>query len=325
MTNIVVYGWYGQENLGDELFKESFKFLFPDYNFTYVTFLTKDILEKNDVVFFGGGSFLYDSVKINNEDLPLLKSKKIFYIGVGVEKDIHPMHVDLMKSAKFIAVRSADQLDAVKQINNNAKFVPDIVYSLQSKVVSSKAKNKSILVIPNISVVPRWNDPQWSHSSWNHFKSEFAQFLDILVEDGYNINFFSMCNNRSLDDGSAASEIINMMSHRNNTCKIYNSPQDLASITQLLSQYQLIITQRFHGIVLSEMARVPYLAIHHHDKLKYSVPHEGKYISYYGTYKQELFDKFNDANNIKYCSAMPIDSNIFEELQQDVVELLKDG
>jgi polysaccharide pyruvyl transferase WcaK-like protein len=230
-----------------------------------------------------------------------------------------------MKMARLIVTRSADQVERIKKINSNTRFAPDIVYSLQAQVSPALAKDKSILVMPNISVVPKWNDIQWKHASWNHFKSEFAQFLDVLVEDGFKLNFFSMCKNRSLDDDSAASEIINMMSHRNNTYQLRDTPKDFASISKLLSQYKLIITQRFHGIVLSEMVRVPYVAIHHHDKLKNSIPHEGKYVPYYGAYKQELFDQFNMALGMKYSSVLPIEPNIFKELQHDVVELIRDG
>lgn len=325
MKNILVYGWYGQGNIGDELFTDAFRNLFPDYSFTFVTKFNAELINKADAVFFGGGSFLYAKPNISDSDLKLLKEKKIFYIGVGIETDIHPIHIDLMKIALLIATRSIEQVDRVKQINSNTRFAPDIVYSLQSKVVSNAVKDKSILVMPNISVVPKWNDIQWKHSSWNHFKSEFAQFLDLLVEDGYSLNFFSMCKNKQLDDDSAASEIINMMVHRNNTYQVQNSPKDFASVTKLLSQYKLIITQRYHGIVLSEMVRVPYVAIHHHDKLKNSVPHEGKYISYYGTYKQELFDQFNMTYGMNYSTILPIDPNIFKELQHDVVELIRDG
>lgn len=325
MKNIIVYGWYGQGNIGDELFADAFKSLFPDFTFKFVTKLNSNILQEADVVFFGGGSFLYAKPNISDADLEILKKKKIFYISVGIESDVHPIHLELMKIAKLIVTRSLDQVDRIKKINSNTRFAPDIVYSLQAQAGSAPAKDKSILVMPNISVVPKWNDPHWKHASWNHFKSEFSQFLDALVEDGFKLNFFSMCKNRSLDDDSAASEIINMMSHRNNTYQIKDTPKDFASISKLLSQYKLIITQRFHGIVLSEMVRVPYVAIHHHDKLKNSVPHEGKYLSYYGTYKQELFDQFNMALGMKYSTVLPIEPNIFKELQHDVVELIRDG
>lgn len=325
MTNIVVYGWYGQGNIGDELFADAFRNLFPEFSFTFVTRFSSSILETADVVFFGGGSFLYAKPNISDSDLEILKTKKIFYISVGIEQDIHPIHIDLMKQACLIATRSIDQVGAIKKINSNVRFIPDIVYSLQSQVVKEKPKNKSVLVMPNISVLPKWNDPQWKSSSWNYFKSEFSQFLDALVEDGFKLSFFSMCKNRSLDDDYAAAEIVNMMSHRNNTYQLQNTPKDFASITKLLSQYSLIITQRFHGIVLSEMIRVPYVAIHHHDKLKNSVPHEGKYISYYGTYKQQLFDQFNMALGMKYSSILPIEPDIFKELRHDVVELIRNG
>ncbi len=318
-TEVLVYGWYNKGNIGDELFKDAFKHLFPDLNFTFVARLTTELLQKTSIVFFGGGSYLHDRPNFKDEDLKLLQSKKIFFIGTGIEAGIHPIYIDLMVRAKLIATRSFDQVDRIKKLNPNTIYIPDIVYSLQSQIYKSTPKNKSVLVIPNISVVPKWNDINWKHASWNYFKSEFSQFLDFLVEDGFKLNFFPMCRNSSLDDQAAAIEIINMMDHRDISYPLQDKPQNIIDITKLWSKYQFIITQRFHGIVLSEMTKIPYLAIHHHDKLKNSIPHNGKYVSYYGTYKQELIDQFNSLNNMKYSSSMPVDLNVFKILAEEVM------
>lgn len=325
--NIIVYGWYHQNNIGDDLFANAFKHLFPEFDFTFVTRFTTASLKTADAVFFGGGSFLYAKPNIEDKDLDLLKSKKIFYIGVGIENDIHPLHIELMGQAKIIATRSIEQVTKVKNINPNTKFVPDIVYSLQDQVEVMKQKSipKTVLIMPNISVVPKRDDAHWKHASWTYFKSEFSQFLDLLVKDKYHINFLPLCKNSSLDDDAAAIELINMMSTRNYNMIKPPPLVNMGQIAYLLSQYSVIITQRFHGIVLSEMVRVPYIAIHHHDKLKNSVPHDGTYVSYYGTYKQELIDQFNIAISMKYSSILPIESDIFKELQHEVASLLRDG
>ena len=88
MKNIIVYGWYGQGNIGDELFADAFRNLFPDFNFTFVTKLNESILQKSDVVFFGGGSFLYAKPNISAADLEILKTKQIFNISFNSSTDI---------------------------------------------------------------------------------------------------------------------------------------------------------------------------------------------------------------------------------------------
>src|SRR5208282_186084 len=101
------------------------------------------------------------------------------------------------------------------------------------------------LVIPNIAVVPQWNEPYWKHVAYQRFKLEFAQTLDHLIDDDYTIHFYPSSLVKHQDDKWAAMEIINHMKHKIDL----DTPTyaDITTITQLFSQYDLIITQRYHG------------------------------------------------------------------------------
>src|SRR5271163_1304539 len=127
---VLVYGWYYQGNIGDDLFMESFRHLFPDFEFIFTENINSDKLKDVDAVFFGGGSFLLDRPLITEDALKILKSKKIFYLGVGVEVDIHPIHIELMSSALMIATRSKNQIDKLRLLNKNVSYIPDLIYSL---------------------------------------------------------------------------------------------------------------------------------------------------------------------------------------------------
>ena len=318
---ILVYGWYGKSNIGDELFIDAFRTLFPDFQFTFVNSISKKSLEEIDAVFFGGGSFLLARPIITEDALEILKGKPIFYLGVGVESEIHPTHLDLIKLARLVAIRSREQVDKIRVFNSNVRWIPDLVYALQSKVTISPKENRSVLIMPNISVVPHHLDPYWKHASWSHFKSEFAQFLDILVEEGYKLNFLSMCCNDKDNDDWPAGEIIGHMTRRNKYL-LDEQPVGVESVTKLISKYSLVITQRFHGIVLSEIVKTPYIAIHHHDKLKFSYPRNGAFLSYYNSSKQLLIDAFDHTLRMKFSDSLPIESNIFESLCEEVRRLL---
>jgi polysaccharide pyruvyl transferase WcaK-like protein len=321
---ILVYGWYNQGNLGDELFKEAFRSLFLNYDFIFTDHITKASLKDVSAVFIGGGSFLFAPLKMESGAADLLQQKKLFYIGVGSETEIHPFHLELFKIAKLIAIRNNNNLELIKSINSNVMVIPDIVYSLQSSIASRQRQKKNVLVIPNMAVVPTWNDPHWKHASWNYFKSEFAQALDLLVDDGHTIKFLAMCQNSQTDDHAAAIEIVNHMNNRGRNYLLHNPSSDLGFITANLSQFDFIITQRFHGIVLSEMMRVPYVSIYHHDKLKHCQPGDGVFLSYYGVTKAELMKGFKTASEMKFSSTIPIESNIFEKLKESVISLVDD-
>jgi polysaccharide pyruvyl transferase WcaK-like protein len=318
---VLVYGWYHQLNIGDELFIDCFKKLFPTFDLVFQDNIKSHSLDGIDAVFFGGGSFLGSKPNISDEALEILKKKPIFYLGVGVEPNIHPTHMELIRLARLVAIRSADQVDRVASLNPNTMWIPDLVYSLQSDISLSDRQNRSILVMPNISVVPHHMDPYWMHASWNHFKSEFSQFLDDLVQDNYKISFLAMCQGNKDNDNLPAAELIGHMSYRNNYI-LNERPVGIKEVTSIVSKYSLVITQRFHGIVLSEMTKTPYIALHHHDKLKFSYPRSGAFVSYYNSSKHLLLDTFDHTIRMKFSDSLPIESNIFETLSQKVIRLI---
>lgn len=319
---ILVYGWYRAGNAGDELFANAFRVLFPEHEFNFVSQITEENLSNVEAVFFGGGSFLSGNVNVAPTAKEILKTKKIFYIGVGAETAISSGHLELMSLAKLVAIRSPEQLEKVKSINENSITIPDLVYALQTSVINSHKMSKSVLILPNIEVVPNHTHPHWKHSSWAYFKSEFAQFLDELVAQGFKLNFFSMCENKVMSDACAASEIINMMQRRSTSYQLPFLSEDMEGLTKVLSQYEIIITQRFHGIILSEMMGTPYISLHHHDKLKFASPMSGISLPYYGIMKQNLLDSLN---KLKVTQSLPIESDIFETLKQKVANILSSG
>lgn len=318
---VLVYGWYHQLNIGDDLFIDAFRNLFPDFDFVFCDNVKATHLDGIDAVFIGGGSFLLGKPQITEEALQIIKTKPIFYIGVGVESTIHPIHMELIRLAKLIATRTPNQVERLKAINPNTMWIPDLVYSLQYSVKQSPKFNRSVLVMPNLSVVPDHINSHWMHASWGHFKSEFAQYLDVLVKEGYKLNFLSMCRANQINDDWAAGEIISHMAHRNNYL-IKEQPVGIEQVTSIISQYSLIITQRFHGIVLAEMTKVPYIALYHHDKLKETQPRQGTFLSYYNCSKQLLIDSFDSTIKMKFEALLPIESDIYKTLVERVMGLL---
>lgn len=319
---VLVYGWYKQSNVGDDLFVDAFRQLFPQCQFVFCDIIHSTDLSNIDAVFFGGGSFLLSRPNINEAALEKLKSKKIFYLGVGVEAEVHPIHLELMKIAKMIATRSPDQIERLKEINPNTKLIPDLVYSLQSKVVQSPKYKKSVLIMPNISTVPKNSDSYWMHAAWIHFKSEFSQFMDCLVDEGYKIDLFPMCHGKKINDNWAAAELLSPMKKSESRFILTYQPVGIESVTGLISSYDMVITQRFHGIVLSEMTRTPYISIYHHDKLRFCQPNEGTFMAYHNISKQTLLDSFDQTMKMKFNKDLPIESTIFETLSREVINLI---
>ena len=323
---VLVFGWYGKEhnNLGDEFFIEIFRALFPSFQLTFVDRITPALLQDQDAVFLGGGSFLDQAASIIPRAIPLLKKMPLFYLGVGAETNIHPFHEELLYAAKLIVLRSSAKAEEIKRINPNVVVATDLVY-LHSLLAPQKTekvetKAKSILILPNVSLVPQWQAEHWKHLFWEHFRHEFAQFLDELIDRGYSPKFFSMCQSKALSDDWAALAIISTMKHRHSDLLLKVAPKTIQETLDVVAGYKTVITQRYHGIVLAALANIPYVAIAHHDKLANG---SSDVLSYYEVSKAALQRKFESPT--KSSAVLPFKSHPYKEVKSRIEELLATG
>ena len=304
---VLVCGFFFKNNLGDNLFIEAFQELFPTLSFIFVDEIKESDLIDIDAVFIGGGSFLYNAPPIG-KNLEKLLTMKLYYIGVGLETDINPIHKQLIAKAQLLAIRTPQFKDKGLSLNKNTITIPDIVYALQGNVELAKKEPKSILVIPNLVVVPYHSDSNWRYVSWNYYKSEMSQFLDEKINDGWNVSFWSFCNNQFGNDEWNSIEVINQMTSR---CSVKIIPYQNFSFKEaakLASSFAYCITQRYHGGIVCDMVKTNHVNIYHHDKLKV-----GNALSYYGLTKAALHESFN-----KNESNQVIDLNIFDKLKSMV-------
>lgn len=323
MKKILVIGYYHRKdltdprnvgNIGDTLFSEAFANLFPEFQFTFNTFIKMNELKEADALWIGGGSFLKDDLYGEEGFQDLLKTKDVYYIGVGTET-VGEQHHELMKRAKLLAIRSEKDVEKYKKWNQNVILIPDLVYSLSDKIkMAPGRKDKSVLILPNIDTIPQNTSPHWKHSAWDYFKSEFSMFLDILQNDGYTVNFGAMCENTIYSDTAASFEIINQMDKRKYKNMLPALPQDFEGMTTLISSYGIVFSARLHGCIIADMTHTPFVSLAHHDKLKKV---NGLVLPYYELNKAKLFDAMNRASSFPREA---IDISRFDLLKKLVVE-----
>lgn len=309
----IAYGWYGRGNAGDELMKLALKELFAPRNIDlrFINNVDINALTFNgsyvDGIIFGGGSILDGVPNISKDALSVLESCKIpvFYLGVGHETAVHEIHQRLLKIAKVVAFRDKD--------------IPDLVYSLQAP--KNENVTRSVLVIPNVEVVPTTSSPHWAHVAWEQYKNEMAQVLDDLIDQKLKPEFLIMCQNSHMDDAWPATELFARMKRRSWE-KIIHRANDDMSVCTLMSKFQIVITQRYHGIILAEIAGVRYISLDHHDKLKNVLPRRGVHIPYYGANKAILKNAIQDTLSLEPIIPYRVSHEIYDKLVDRVVASL---
>ena len=292
MAQALVYGWYGRNNVGDELMRSALEDMFEPNGLSlrFVDRLVGTEVEATDAVIFGGGSILYDAPDCDQRAWELMSrnERPVFYLGVGMETNIHAMHLQFMAVARSLITRS----ETWPKHLNNVYAIPDLVYALSGSTPEITGSN--VLVIPNVEVLPTWSDPHWMHVGWERFKDEMAQALDVICTDrGAPPTFLLMCKNPTQDDRWVAHEIISRMRSRSTLFNVLQAQPTAPGLTALISEFKVVITQRYHGIVLAQMSGVPHISIDHHDKLKKAWPRKGISLPYHGFTKDALLQAYD--------------------------------
>ena len=104
-----------------------------------------------------------------------------------------------------------------------------------------------------------------------------AQFLDTLCERGERVGFLPMCHDPKVNDIRAAAEILNHMRHGSSDMILAGGTNTLEETLRVIRSWRVVVTQRFHGSVLADIARRPCVTVHHHNKLRRrgSIPYWG--------------------------------------------------
>lgn len=261
----------------------------------------------------------------------------IAYVGVGCGStkpiNIHPDHEILIRHAKFIALRSDSGIAEVSKFNTNTLITPDLVYSLVPNTRSATrtpAQKHRVLFLPNINCVPKYDSPAWKHKAWEHYRFEFGQFLDHLIIEGYSIDYMPMSTHPAQLDEYAMIELKNLM-HSGHLISLRHAPfpgypfeeTDLKPLLDVFSDYGVIVSQRYHGCVLSEIARTPFLSIVHHDKLRSTAHNDGVFTDYYACSKRSLINAFEQTIALQLGDDLPIDWHSFDELKGRIIALLE--
>lgn len=331
--NVLVNGWYGRGNAGDELMAQALRSLFEPrgVNLKFVDFIDDTLLDECDGVIFGGGCILQDAPNVNDVTFETLTScrKPCFYVGIGTETSVHESHRSLINVAQMIITRSSiDQRPDWFPCDHRVSWVEDLVHSLRPFQGKVGSRNE-ILVIPNVEVLPTWQEPHWKHVAWERYKDEFAQFLDCTIEErGMKPAFMLMCNNEKMSDDWVMHEIVGRMKNRSTKFETYHLQGGQCNATYatgVIKEHKHVITQRYHGIILAQMTETPFTTVHHHDKLKHCFPNRGQSVPYYGFSKALMIEAIERSRvpvqfNVEEISKRVRD--IYDRLVEDIVGII---
>ncbi|WP_182199823.1 polysaccharide pyruvyl transferase CsaB [Paraliobacillus salinarum] len=289
--HIVLSGYYGFENVGDEaiLFSiiQSLKELQHDIK---ITVLSNDpsstsktygvdavnrwkikevihVLKDSDGLISGGGSLLQDQTSLKSIPyytliMHLAKrcKKPVFIYAQGIGPISHPV-------SKLITKYTLNKMDSVTVRDNDSK-----------KLLETIGVNKSIDIVPDAvlgldvtTFKTDWKLQEKNKKSvavsvreWPSdvpYKQKIAASLDILAQKGFEIVFLPM---HGEVDNKASEEVANMMTERSIIAPHDASIED--KIT-LIGQSRILLGMRLHSLIFSVITRTPFVALSYDPKV----------------------------------------------------------
>lgn len=283
---ILISSASGMGNVGDQLINDNIvKFFSRNYNIINIPdnqIITNDYKKLNvcdykneeildfDFFIYGGGGLFRENLNIKNSNLFFYsdfcnKNNKSFNIlGCGFQ-DLEINHKDFKKYEKFsnvfrnanyVSVRSVLDYNIVKSLVTEKDFLkinwyPDIGYS---NCIDLNFKNK---IRDKIVIIPT---KKWSHTNLNSVIKIINDNPKLKV---YLINFGSQ------DD--------NDFQNCNIENYIINETKNIQEIFEILLETKILITGRYHGLILGRLSMVPLIETFNYNNFKFKAEEISKH------------------------------------------------
>ena len=258
---LIFLGWYNRRNVGDESFKIVHNFLFPEIEKIWIENARGFEFYEGDVVVVGAG----DVVKpYYIETLP--DDVRFFIYGCGLtDADDFDYTVSLRERLHGAWFRNRADVEELAKRGVSARYTPDVFLQLTGQIFSfsppAPSARKRIAFMPSnfaFRDYQRRGDIKGS-SYMNYFVHECAAILGELSKY-YDIDLIAMSGDNNDDDLAFLNSVFSLSNNR--SCMLVHefNPDPIRTL-EVVSSASLCISMKYHGIIFSLAAGIPFVDI----------------------------------------------------------------
>lgn len=303
--HIVVLGWYGHQNIGDQSYAMSIPLLFPGFDFTFTDDLRKTPAEY-DYLILGGGNVIDRSFF---DQIGKVKSPKLLLsVGLPNPGKLLADHINMIKKANFehICVRDYASFDFLYKKGLEVSYLPDFAFALRP----DKAKGKQLLrklfkqdhtdlyekvvgVVLNGYLVAGNELLARDYITFHKVAFDIARCAD---QTNASFIFIPFGGDPVSNDRIPNSWVASRCKWWKKNCVVYDR-LDVQETLDVISACDTMISTRLHSSIFSTMSGVPFIDLTHHDKNRVyleSIAKLGWSLDYWMLDASKLKEKLNE-------------------------------
>ena|SRR5271166_4896870 len=209
--------------------------------------------------------------------LTKLAHKKLYFLNVGAGPLKHPLSRFFVRcavqSADYRSFRDDDSQELMRSLGVKSKMhvYPDPAYALEvGDHLRSVCRSSSM---PTVGLNPiGFCDPRiWPRkdvSIYNEYLEKLTRFSVWLLEQGYNLRVFTTevsVDRHAIEDLRA--RLLSRLPFEL-VCQIFlGASLGVKDVLREMSEFDFIVTSKFHGIIFSRLLRKPVIALSYHRKM----------------------------------------------------------
>lgn len=311
---ILNWGWYGFENLGDDLLLDTvIKHLHGDITVpmkTSYTLLSVKQVKRSykeliigvfqyDVLIIGpGGLFPFDNkTKVLFyyliTRLWLLARRKVFFFGIGISEDMSSMSAllwrKMAKTADLFIPRSEKILKRLG-LRESKK-----IHSMADCVFASEVASETEFVEKNRVAISIANIQNDNKKAFEDSVSKWSEVIQKLIKKGFSVDLIAF--SKGADDRMVDAILSNLKNFRGEVQPIYY--RNAANAVSGWNKYKFAICMRFHSLVLSILNGVPAIPVAYGHKTL-SLAEKcglGDYTLVWNVFQSEYYGKMVDISS----------------------------
>lgn len=288
--NIIVIGYYGHGNIGDEQYIYTFESIFKnDFNVKYIDCdnIKNEIISERDIIVLGGGDILNNYFM--NQIINIFQSKKnkIIALSVGIPYTDIILHSEKLNIIDYIFIRTKQDFELFNKYYHSTRifYIPDISYFLLQYNFENKDNkfNDLLLNLKNntnnrkiisISLNRHIYNSDYSEQ-YNDIITTFAKFIIYLIKLNYHVIFIPFNTNTLSDNENDLiihKDVCNLIQILSNDSYNYITYIDFTLTPfEILELYKIVyinIPMRYHSCLFSIYKKLPFLPIFTTRKIK---------------------------------------------------------